>query len=112
MRRCGPVNSRARVTKIALHGQLADLRVQVVDDRLMVALAVVGAAGEHLLQTILGLPLPAGNPARMHLVLGRDLWIVRSPRSASIATRALNSAVNRRLFVAISLALLLARILP
>ena len=35
-------------------------------------------------------------------------WIVRSPRSASITTLALNSAVNRRLFVAISLALLVA----
>ena len=59
--------------KIAFHGQLADLRVQVMDDRLMVALALVGAAGEHLLQAILGLPLPARNPARMHLMLGRDL---------------------------------------
>ena len=29
--------------------------LQVVDDRLMVALAVVGAVGEHLLQVVLGL---------------------------------------------------------
>jgi hypothetical protein len=35
--------------------QLADLRVQVVDDRLLIGLPALGAAGEHLLR----LALPA-----------------------------------------------------
>jgi hypothetical protein len=47
------------VTKAALYGQLDGLRVQVVDDRLLVGLAVLRAPGERLPQTLLGLALPA-----------------------------------------------------
>ncbi|MDD9987926.1 MAG: hypothetical protein OXQ31_16750 [Spirochaetaceae bacterium] len=56
--------------------------MQVVDDRLLIGLPALGAASEHFPQT-----LPR---------------LARSPRSASMATRALNAAVNRRRFVAIS----------
>ena len=77
-----------------------------VDDRFVVGLAVVGTVGEHTsFRPILGSALPAGNPARMQLMLGRDL-LDRSVSAQRLHRhRAVYSGVNRRLFVAMLSAL-------
>ena len=83
--------------------------MQVVNGRLVVLLAAAGRAGEHFLKTRLRLPLPAADLVRMYFVLARDRLDRAVPRAAlSVATLALNCAVNRRRFVAIPLALLMA----
>ena len=100
------------MTKNRVHGQLADLRVQVVDDRLLIGLPAVGAACEHFPQTLLRLTFPARDLVRVHLVLGRDRLDRAVAAQRLHGHPCFDSAVNRRRFVAISLALLMARITP
>ena len=52
--------------------QLADLRVQVPDRRLVLGVARCSAASEDILQPVDRLALPRAHLVRMNLVLGRD----------------------------------------
>ena len=95
-RRSARLSVGTRAEKIPLHCQLADLRVQVPDRRLVFRLARRSAAAEDLVQPVDGLPLPGAHLVRMDLVSGGDLLHHPVPRNASSATRFLKSAVNRR----------------
>ena len=71
-RRAGRLSAATPAEKIPFHRQLADLRVQVADRRLVLRWAGRSAAGEHLVQPLDRLPLPGAHLVRMDLVLGRD----------------------------------------
>jgi hypothetical protein len=60
---------------------------------------LVGAIGKYRGQVIHRLTLLSAHLVRMHLMSRRDLLHRRSPQSASSATLALKSAVNRHRFV-------------
>ena len=63
---------QAAQKKIPLHRQLADLRVQVPDRRLVLGVTRRSAAREDILQPVDRLALPRAHLVRMDLVLGRD----------------------------------------
>ena len=71
-RHAGRLSAATPAEKIPFHRQLADLRVQVADRRLVLRRAGRSAAGEHLVQPLDRLPLPGAHLVRMDLVLGRD----------------------------------------
>ena len=82
------------------HNELADLRMQLRHLRLTADLRIRSVVVEHLSQLIDSLPFPLRDLVRVQLVLRRQLRIVRSPRIASSAIFALNSAENRlRVFI-------------
>ncbi len=70
--------------------------MKIMDFRFVVRTGFAGAIGKYSPQTIHRLALPRAHLVRMHLVPAGISWIVLSPRSASSATLALKSAVNRR----------------
>ena len=72
LRACVGVRSWSTITRSTSLWQLADLRVQVADRRLVLRRAGRSAAGEHLVQPLDRLPLPGAHLVRMDLVLGRD----------------------------------------
>ena len=54
--------------KIAFHRELADLGMQVVDLRPMIAAGALGAIAKHRSQAVHRLPLPGTHLGRMKLV--------------------------------------------
>ena len=57
-----------RAEKNPLHRQLANLRVQIPDRRLVLAAALRSGLREHLVETPHRLPLPGAHLVRVHLV--------------------------------------------
>ena len=81
-RRAARLSVASRAEKIPLHRQLADLRVQVPDRRLVLGVARCSAASEDILQPVDRLALPRAHLVRMDLVLGRDRLHRAVPRAA------------------------------
>jgi len=71
-RRAARLSVASRAEKIPLHRQLADLRVQVPDRRLVLGVARRSAAREDFLQPVDCLALPGAYLVRMDLVLSCD----------------------------------------
>ena len=98
---CVPPGSSGQ--KIAFHRELADLGVEIVDLPVVVQRAFSAPLENTALSPSIAWRFHVLNWFGCTLCLAAISWIVLSPRSASSATLALKSAVNRRRLVIFAL---------